>query len=64
MVKIRYKENKYVTKNERKDFQPMKANFGLLPSLADKIKHKKNRYQAYSDRAIKDLRFFLETNVL
>jgi len=49
---------KYVTKKEGKGFQPMKANFGLLPSLEDNIKPKKARYQAYSDRAIKDLNTF------
>ncbi len=42
----------------------MKANFGLLPSLADKIKPKKARYQAYSDRAIKDLNFFINNHEL
>ena len=28
--------NEYVITKEEKEFQPMKANFGLLPSLADK----------------------------
>ena len=35
------------------DFQPMNANFGLLPELHSV--HKKQRKQAYHDRAIKDL---------
>ena len=48
--------NEYVITKEEKEFQPMKANFGLLPSLTDKIKPKKSRHQAYSDRAIKDLK--------
>jgi methylenetetrahydrofolate--tRNA-(uracil-5-)-methyltransferase len=56
--------NEYVINKEEKEFQPMKANFGLLPSLSDKIKPKKARYQAYSDRAIKDLKLFLENNDL
>ena len=56
-------QNHVITKTE-KDFQPMKANFGLLPAFVDKIKPKRKRYQAYSDRAIKDLKFFLETNGL
>jgi len=51
--------NEYVNNKEEKEFQPMKANFGLLPSLADKIKPKKARYKAYSDRAIKELRITL-----
>jgi len=52
--------NEYVINKEEKGFQPMKANFGLLPSLADKIKPKKARYKAYSDRAINDLKNFLK----
>ena len=39
------------------DFQPMNANFGLLPDLH--TVHKKQRKQAYHDRAIKDLGEFL-----
>ena len=39
------------------DFQPMNANFGLLPELH--TIHKKQRKQAYHDRAIKDLESLL-----
>lgn len=39
------------------DFQPMNANFGLLPELHSV--HKKERKQAYHDRAIKDLESLL-----
>lgn len=39
------------------DFQPMNANFGLLPELH--TVHKKQRKQVYHDRAIKDLGEFL-----
>ena len=35
------------------DFQPMNANFGLLPEMH--TVHKKQRKQAYHDRAIQDL---------
>lgn len=45
----------YVTHAEPKDFQPMKANFGLMPALGKKIRNKKERYQAYADRALNDL---------
>jgi methylenetetrahydrofolate--tRNA-(uracil-5-)-methyltransferase len=41
----------YVTHTEPKDFQPMKANFGILPSLGRKIKGKRQRKQAYAERA-------------
>ncbi len=37
------------------DFQPMKANFGLLPPLADRIRRKRDRYRAYAERALKTL---------
>ena len=35
-----------------KDFQPMNANFGLLPSLPVRIKDKKERYAALAKRAL------------
>ena len=39
----------------RKNFQPMNANFGLLPPLKEKIKDKKKRKEAYYKRAIESL---------
>ena len=45
----------YVTRAEPKDFQPMKANFGLLPPLEPRIRKKQARYQAYAERARRDL---------
>ncbi len=36
-------------------FQPMPANFGLLPELSERVKNKRDRYGAYRDRALKDL---------
>ena len=46
---------KYIsTPNER--FQPMNANFGILPELkGKKIKDKKLRYQELANRSLKDL---------
>lgn len=42
---------KYIaTENEK--FQPMNANFGILPPLEQKIKDKKLKYQKLSDRAL------------
>ena len=38
------------TPNEK--FQPMNANFGILPKLPEKIKDKQERYKKLSDRAI------------
>ena len=38
------------------DFQPMNANFGILPDLkGEKIRDKKLRYQKYADRSLKEL---------
>jgi methylenetetrahydrofolate--tRNA-(uracil-5-)-methyltransferase len=45
----------YVTHANPKDFQPMKANFGILPPLATKIRGKRARYKAYTSRALADL---------
>ncbi|MEL6269318.1 MAG: methylenetetrahydrofolate--tRNA-(uracil(54)-C(5))-methyltransferase (FADH(2)-oxidizing) TrmFO [Chloroflexota bacterium] len=42
----------YVTHAEAKHFQPMKANFGILPDLPQRIKNKRERYQAYAARAL------------
>jgi methylenetetrahydrofolate--tRNA-(uracil-5-)-methyltransferase len=38
------------TPNEK--FQPMNANFGILPKLPEKIRDKQERYRKLSDRAI------------
>lgn len=45
----------YVTHAEPRDFQPMKANFGLMPPLAQPVRNKRRRYEAYSRRALADL---------
>lgn len=45
----------YVTHAEAKDFQPMKANFGLMPPLEKKMRNKRARYQAYTERALNAL---------
>ena len=46
---------KYISDPEVKDFQPMGANFGLLPPLDDIIKNKQERYAAYAKRALQSL---------
>ena len=46
----------YVTHADLKDFQPMKANFGILPSLEFNTKiGKRDRGKAYAERALGDL---------
>lgn len=51
----------YVTHADLKDFQPMKANFGILPPLefAAKI-GKRERGRVYAERALEDLAFALD----
>jgi methylenetetrahydrofolate--tRNA-(uracil-5-)-methyltransferase len=53
----------YITSASEADFQPMKANFGLLPRLENaKRKGRKERYHLYSVRALGDLNEFLSEN--
>ena len=42
---------------ENKNFQPMNANFGILPELPEKIKDKKQKYGKLADRALKAICF-------
>jgi methylenetetrahydrofolate--tRNA-(uracil-5-)-methyltransferase len=44
----------YITHAEPENFQPMKANMGLLPEMAEHIRGKQNRYAAYAARAQTD----------
>jgi len=46
---------RYVSAADPDDFQPMKPNFGLLPTLEQRVRGKKRRYQLYSQRALDDL---------
>ncbi len=41
----------YITHADVKDFQPMKANLGLLPELETEIKNKRMRAGAYAERS-------------
>jgi len=50
----------YVTHAEPGDFQPMKANYGILPPLESPPRGKRERAQAYSARALADLDAYLE----
>ena len=45
----------YVTHADLKDFQPMKANFGIMPALETRVV-KRERGKAYAERALTDLR--------
>ena len=46
---------KYISTNNEK-FQPMNANFGILPELGEKIKDKKLKYEKLADRALSALK--------
>lgn len=50
---------RYVTSAEPERFQPMKPNFGLVTPLERKVRGKRRRYQAYSQRALRDLQTYL-----
>lgn len=45
----------YIT-TERKDFQPMNANFGIMPPLDTRFKNKQERYEQYSIRALDEIK--------
>src|SRR5512138_1933674 len=50
----------YVTHADLKDFQPMKANFGILPPFETTAKiGKRERGKAYAERALRDLQHVL-----
>jgi methylenetetrahydrofolate--tRNA-(uracil-5-)-methyltransferase len=50
----------YVTHAQLKDFQPMKANFGILPSIEYSGKSGRHeRGKAYADRALIALETYL-----
>lgn len=44
--------SRYVGNSEIENFQPMGANFGVLPPLEERIRDKKLRYAALSDRGL------------
>lgn len=48
----------YVTHAAAKEFQPMKANFGLLPAPVQRIRNKADRYAYYRKRSLTALRRF------
>ncbi|MDE6470720.1 MAG: methylenetetrahydrofolate--tRNA-(uracil(54)-C(5))-methyltransferase (FADH(2)-oxidizing) TrmFO [Eubacterium sp.] len=51
----------YISDKSVKNFQPMGANFGVLPPIEPKIRDKKERYKALADRALASLMNSVET---
>ena len=50
---------RYVHGADPKHFQPMNANFGLLPPLGKKVRDKQQRAQLLADRALDAMRAFV-----
>jgi len=50
----------YITSAELKDFQPMKANLGILPQLEGRYKSKPERAKAFAERSALDMDMFLK----
>jgi methylenetetrahydrofolate--tRNA-(uracil-5-)-methyltransferase len=50
----------FITQTDPDNFQPVNANFGLLPSLAAPVRDKKNRYAAYVRRSLQEMDKFSE----
>ena len=47
--------SRYISDETVSNFQPMGANFGILPAIEPKIRDKKERYAALSNRALEYL---------
>ncbi len=55
----------YISSSDPSRFQPMKANFGILPSLDDGIRrNRRQRARSYADRSSRDLKEFIKKHVI
>ena len=52
--------SRYISDESVRSFQPMGANFGVLPPIEPKIRDKSQRYAALSERALADLKKYNE----
>ena len=52
--------SRYISDESVKNFQPMGANFGVLPPIEPKIRDKQERYAALSARGLDDLKEYLK----
>jgi methylenetetrahydrofolate--tRNA-(uracil-5-)-methyltransferase len=46
----------YISSPTIKDFQPMGANFGIIPPLEEHIRDKKARYEAMAQRGLQSIK--------
>ncbi|MGE5397829.1 MAG: methylenetetrahydrofolate--tRNA-(uracil(54)-C(5))-methyltransferase (FADH(2)-oxidizing) TrmFO [Chitinophagales bacterium] len=53
----------YVSDSNKKGFQPMNANFGLLPGLGSSERNKRKRISALIERALSAMREFSESSL-
>ena len=56
--------SRYISDSSVKNFQPMGANFGILPELENRPRDKKERGAAYAERALIDLENYLKSEGL
>nr|WP_250638251.1 FAD-dependent oxidoreductase [Spiroplasma citri]CAK98744.1 hypothetical glucose inhibited protein gid n-terminal truncated [Spiroplasma citri] len=54
----------YIVNASKTNFQPMKANFGIIPAFEQHFKSKNEKYLAYSDRTLTILKHFIVNNNL
>lgn len=52
--------SRYISDESVKNFQPMGANFGVLPPIEPKIRDKQERYAALSQRGLDDVKEYLQ----
>ena len=50
----------YISDETVAQFQPMGCNMGILPELPERIRDKREKYQAYADRALAALDAYLQ----
>lgn len=51
--------SRHVGESVSEDFQPMGANFGVLPPVQGKYRDKRDRYEALAERALRDFDAYL-----
>ena len=56
--------SRYISDESVKNFQPMGANFGVLPPLEEKIRDKQERYMQLAQRGMNSLKEFAKNNDL
>lgn len=54
--------SRYISDESVKNFQPMGANFGVLPEIEPKIRDKKERYASLAKRGMADIEKYISEN--